>query len=322
MPVQARSSGEIELEHLYASAPIGLCLFDRNLRFVRINDRLAEINGISVDDHIGKTVEEVVPDLALQAREVLGHFLSGGPSITKLFSGSTPAQPAVLRHWVEHWSPVRTEDGELTGLSVAVEEVTEQKKQEERNRLLLDELQHRLQNNLGVVRAIARATLQKIDGAGVALSDFESRINALGAAHLLLRASNWERSSVGELVETVLATGGRENFQIDGATVHLTPDETMALAMVLHELGTNACKYGSLSCVGGRVAVTWKLEDEALSLCWRESGGPSVTPPTRQGFGSRLITDLVGASGECDLQFLPAGVECRIRLNLKIAPIE
>ncbi len=310
------SSGEIELEHLYATAPIGLCLLDPDLRFVRINERLAEINGMPVASHIGRTVEEIVPDLASQVREVRAHFQHGGGHISKLFSGTTPAQPSVLRHWIEHWTPIRTARGELTGLSVAVEEVTERIRQEEKNQLLLKELQHRLQNNLAVVGAIARATLSRVDGAAPLLVDFQSRINALAAAHRLLQSSDWERSDVSELVEATTATAGRARFDVEGPSVHLTSDETMALVMVLHELATNAAKYGSLSKHGGKVEISWKARDDALHLSWRERGGPPVVPPMKRGFGSKLIEDLVGASGVCDLHFLPEGVHCVLRLDL------
>ncbi|MEG3900328.1 MULTISPECIES: sensor histidine kinase [unclassified Microcoleus] len=313
---QTMARSEIELEHLYSTAPIGLCLLDPDLKFLRINERLAEMNGLPVDFHIGKTVDEILPDLAPQAHQMLRHFLNDGGQVSKLFSGTTPAQPEVVRQWIEHWTAIRNDEGDLTGLSVVVEEVTERKKQEKKNILLLNELQHRLQNNLAVVRAIARATLSKVDGASEVLKDFENRISALAAAHLLLRSSDWERSDVRDLVSAVLATTGADRFEIAGTSVNLSSNETMALAMVLHELGTNACKYGSLSCEGGKVSIAWEAKDHVLHLSWRESGGPLVKPPQTRGFGSKMIQDLVGASGQCDLSFSTKGVECEIQLVL------
>ena len=121
-----------EIQSIYDSARIGLCVFDRELRFVRINRRLAELNGVSVEEHLGRTVEEVVPALAPLAREIAGRVFATGAGVTDVeFKGQTPSMPGVDRTWVEQWLPLEDASGAVTGLNVVVEEVTEQRRAEE-----------------------------------------------------------------------------------------------------------------------------------------------------------------------------------------------
>jgi PAS domain S-box-containing protein len=121
-----------ELQHLYEHAPVGLCMLDRAFRYVRVNDRLAELNGLPVAAHIGRTVQEVVPTLAAAVEEVTAHILATGrPVVAHEFSGETAAQPGVARHFSESWYPVRDDDGAIVGFGVVVEEITERKRTEE-----------------------------------------------------------------------------------------------------------------------------------------------------------------------------------------------
>jgi PAS domain S-box-containing protein len=118
-----------EIEAIYKSAHVGMCVFDRNLRFVRINDRLSEINGVPAEDHIGKTVREVVPDLADLAGKIADRvFLTGEPVLNVEFSGTTPSYPGIERYWVEQWLPLKDPSGEVIGINVVVEEVTDRKR--------------------------------------------------------------------------------------------------------------------------------------------------------------------------------------------------
>ncbi|RJP14961.1 MAG: PAS domain S-box protein [Candidatus Abyssobacteria bacterium SURF_5] len=121
-----------ELESIYHSAPVGLCVFDRELRYVRINQRLADMNGVPIIDHIGKTVREIVPDLAPLAEEIAEKILRTGEAVLDIeFSGTTEFQPGVQRYWIEHWLPLKGADGEVFGINVVVNEVTEQRHSEQ-----------------------------------------------------------------------------------------------------------------------------------------------------------------------------------------------
>jgi PAS domain S-box-containing protein len=200
------------------------------------------------------------------------------------------------------------------------EDIHERKVAEEHQRLLINELNHRVKNTLASVQAIAFQTLRGEAPLAEARSRFEARLMALSAAHNLLTEENWAGASLERLVrDSVEHLGGESGrFDVAGEPLRLAPRAALGLAMALHELGTNAAKYGALSVEGGRVGIEWTLDGERLHLEWRESGGPPVAAPKRRGFGSRLIergleADLGGAAA---LHFEPAGLRCEINASL------
>lgn len=224
-------------------------------------------------------------------------------------------------------SPVCDERGDVVQHFVSLADLTRHRREENRLRFLLDELNHRTQNMLATVQAIAGQTLQGRADAQV-VDDFEHRILAMADAHALLGRENWDRLSLQDVIRRVLHPFGLNNqktsrFSVTGDDVHVQPKAALTLAMVFHELATNAVKYGALSGRdGGQIDLAWHIEStekgERVRLRWHESGGPQVTPPSRQGFGSRLIQlglarDL---NGEARLDFLPAGVVCDIAVPL------
>lgn len=163
----------------------------------------------------------------------------------------------------------------------------------EQERMMLSELQHRVKNTLTVVQALAAQTLSAGLDPPAAKRAFTERLIALAQAHNLLSDAAWTDVSMGEVAQRALAPfiddgGGR--IGLEGAAVPLAPDHVVSIALCLHELATNATKYGALSTPQGRVAVSWRrVEGRRLRLDWREEDGPPVTPPTRRGFGSRLL---------------------------------
>jgi len=202
----------------------------------------------------------------------------------------------------------------------STEDIHERKVAEEHQRLLINELNHRVKNTLASVQAIAFQTLRGDIPLAEARASFEARLMALSGAHNLLTEENWGGASLERVVRdaTEHLAGGSARFDVVGEPLRLAPRAALALAMALHELGTNAAKYGALSVEGGRVAISWATDDGRLRFEWRESGGPPVEVPTRRGFGSRLIergleADLGGAA---ELRFDPAGLCCRIEASL------
>jgi two-component sensor histidine kinase len=208
-------------------------------------------------------------------------------------------------------APLRDKDGVLQGAVCAAADVTEQQRYEDHLKLLLGELNHRVKNTLAVVQAIAVMTLKDIDpGARAA---FEERLLNLSAVHDLLTAENWSGASLASVVRASLrAARGRVSF--DGDDLSLRPRSAVALSMALHELGTNALKYGALSREGGRVAVRWTTDNDRFRLRWQESGGPAVSVPDRRGFGSRMIEEALATEfrGEVRIDWRPEGVVCTI----------
>lgn len=306
-----------QLAHAYATAPVGLTLLSPDLIFLRINDRLAEINGIPAGDHIGMSVADLLPDFAQQAAAMRDAFLAGGGSVTRLFAGTTPAQPGVHRQWVEHWSPLRDGNGKLTAINVAVEEVTEQRKQEERAALMMGELRHRLKNTLAIVQSIARSTFSPLTGAEEQVRTFEARLTALSHAHDLLLASEWQRAEVGALIEAAMDAVNPARFEAKGPKCYVTADGTMALTLALHELCTNAAKYGALSREAGMVRVSWTCTDTKIDMVWEETGGPPVRQPEREGFGLKLLSRILARRepSTSGMEFRPEGLVCHITVD-------
>jgi len=238
-------------------------------------------------------------------------------------------------------SPVKDRDGVIVGASKIARDISRQKeielelarqsrqleeeleqrrKAEAAKELLLHEIQHRVKNTLGTVLAIASQTFKT--AAPAERKAFEARIQALARAHALLIQSNWNRTTVREAVEQAIEpfqVTPRERFVLQGPAAELDAAKSFTLAMVLHELATNATKYGALSCDGGMVEIGWSLAEggKSLSLSWRERGGPPVGMPAQKGFGSTLIENaLRGTQGRAQLHYDPEGVTCDIEMTL------
>jgi two-component system CheB/CheR fusion protein len=197
-------------------------------------------------------------------------------------------------------------------------DITERKQAEEQKTLLLRELAHRVNNTFAVILAIAQQSLRAASSAETFAEAFTGRLQALAQAHNLLLAQNWAGADLGELAKGQLAPfslEGHDRLKIDGPKVMLVPTQVIALGVVLHELGTNAAKYGALSAEGGEIELSWMLHPDRVSLTWVERNGPPVMPPSRKGLGSKLIERGLPSAG-IDWRFLPDGVVCVIDLPL------
>jgi PAS domain S-box-containing protein len=197
-------------------------------------------------------------------------------------------------------------------------DVTERKADDRRQRLLMAELDHRVKNVLATVQSIATRTLNA-DAAAQALL---GRIAALAHAHSILSAEEWRGAELAGLLEAVLTAHrtGRSRVSLEGPSVMLPPKLAQSLALMLHELTTNAAKYGALSVETGRVRLRWEVSPrpQRLRLVWRESEGPPVGPPARRGFGSMLIEQSLAYEflSKVDVQYRPEGLRCEIDLPL------
>lgn len=223
-------------------------------------------------------------------------------------------------------------DGAVIGVAAVMRDIRARRRADEHQRLLINELNHRVKNTLAIVQGLAQQSFKQVDSDG-ARGAFDGRLLALAAAHNLLTDKRWERAPLGELVAQVLApyrTGNEARVDIDGPAIDLDPKTAVAIAMALHELATNAAKYGALSLPQGTVAIRWS--DEAgmpprFRLSWRERGGPPVVAPARRGFGTRLIERGIAADlhGSATLMFRSEGLECEIEAPLAgedVAPVE
>ena len=240
--------------------------------------------GISRDDVVGRDMWEVFPQ-------------GVGTPFEGVLRRAMDQRKGAQFESPSRWRPDRTVEVRVTplvtgGIGVSLHDVTDRKRAEEARELLAREVDHRSRNVLTVVQAIVRLT---------EAPDIETykdvvfgRVNALARAQGALAERRWDGAALRQLIdEAMAAMSAPDRYSLTGRMVRLSPVQTQAVSMLIHELATNACKYGALSTSGGRVTVDWTRNRSGdIDLTWRESGGPPVTPPTRPGFGSRLINQL------------------------------
>ena len=217
-------------------------------------------------------------------------------------------------------SPVKDADGRIVGASKIARDITERKRAQEQQKLLVREMQHRIKNSLATVQAIATQTLNQHAKERDA---FIARLHALGNAHDLLTSETWEKAPLQAIVTRALEPfqeQRQESITVKGpAEVWLDSTTSVVVAMVIHELATNAVKYGVLSNGSGHVSVTWEryFQTNRVKLVWRESGGPEVSAPKHQGFGSYLIKRAFGGQlGSARLEYDPQGLSCTLEVGL------
>src|SRR3954469_1794470 len=206
--------------------------------------------------------------------------------------------------------------GDVVRISGVTMDITERKDAEERQALLAREVDHRAKNAMAIVQSIVRLT--KADSIAEYASVIEGRIKALSRAHALLSDSRWQGAEMAKLVEEELApyrSGHADRIRISGPKVVLEPTTAQTLALALHELSTNAVKYGSLSQAAGRLELDWEIQPDEIVATWRESGGPAVQPPRQTGFGAKIITSSIERQleGKVSFDWRPEGLFCELR---------
>ncbi len=203
----------------------------------------------------------------------------------------------------------------------AQREIADRKAAEKHRELLINELNHRVKNTLATVQSVAAQTLRSSAVDEGVRQQLNARLMALSDAHNLLTEHNWEGATLGRVAEMALQPHRSERhdrFEVAGPEVQLLPKTALAIAMALHELATNAIKYGALSNENGRISITWQVRNgdggPRLHLIWVEQGGPPVTPPTRKGFGTRLVERGLAAEldGRVELSYDLSGLKCTI----------
>jgi PAS domain S-box-containing protein len=312
----------------YNHAAIGIAEVDADGRFIRVNDSITTMTGWTREDLLGRRLfARTHPgdkdlDEELYLRQVAGEI--DFYSVDRRFickDGRTI--------WcVVRSSSVRDAQGKFLYCVRVVHDITERKLAEERQKLLIDELNHRVKNTLATVQSLATQTAHGTDTPAAFREAFEGRLIALSHAHDQLTRRHWGSAELRDIVDGATApyagdTPGR--IETEGDSITIRPRAALTLALVLHELTTNAAKYGALSVPDGRVMVRWQIQDAPsrplLTLEWRERGGPPVAAPSRQGFGTRFIDGSVQTElrGTARLAFDAAGLCCTIAIPLSIA---
>ena len=316
-----------QLRDLFMQAPGFMAVITGpDLTFSFVNKAFLQMVGSR--QLIGRTVADGLPEVAGQglmpllrnAMATREPYVGRGMSIRLRRSADDLLEERFLDFVFQ---PILGPDGAAAGVFVEGSDVTDRVRGEQQQKLLVDELNHRVKNTLATVQSIAAQTLRTSPDPEDFRKAFEARLMALSGTHDLLTASNWRQAGLRDVLLVELRAHGAERYQLDGPNVPLSPAEALRLGLIFHELATNAAKYGALANADGCVRVSWTLENcpEAarLVLDWTEVGGPPVTAPTRRGFGSRLIErSLQGqVGGAAAMTFGDQGLHCRLSLPLQ-----
>jgi PAS domain S-box-containing protein len=283
------------------------------------NAGATRIFGYDAEEMVGSPILRIIPpELHDEEAEILGKLRRG--ERIEHFDTVRVAKDGRRVHVSLTVSPLRDITGNVVGASKVARDVTERKRNEELQGLLFEELNHRVKNTLATIQAIAGQSLRRAASPSAFVSSFNGRVQALARAHDLLVQGKMRGAPMAEVVREQVVPGDDPRISISGPMVTLDARNAVQLALVLHELATNARKHGALSEPGGRLSVRWHTESHntrELVVDWRETGVRDVTAPSSHGFGSQLIErTLVASGGEASIRFNAGGISCHIRLPL------
>ena len=316
------------LDAVLNNASVSIFLMDDRQQCVYMNAAAEQLTGFRLDETQGRPLHDVVH----HTRPDGSHFPVDECPIDRAFPENNNQQgEEVFVHKDGHFypvaftaSPVRDEASKTVGTIIEVQDISERKRAQEHQRLLIDELNHRVKNTLAIVQSIAQQTFKGDAASPETREAFEGRLAALASAHNLLNQKKWESVSMTAIVEDAVkpfrsVAGG---FSIDGPDFHMAPQTAVTFALAINELATNAAKHGALTLPQGCVAISWTIQvsgdDQCLQLLWIESDGPRVKPPSLRGFGTRMLQRALAneLGGEVNLDFRPEGLVCKVEAPL------
>jgi len=283
-----------------------------------VNPAVLTALGYREDEMIGRSIRDFIDEDEFErARAALREKLAKGGS-TRL-TIDVRARDGCAQSWEINARLTLDPDGQPNGIHAIARDVSEAKRFETHQRLLIDELNHRVKNTLAIVQGIAQQSFKEGIDLKAARSAFEGRLAALSEAHNLLTREQWSPVSMTQIIRDAVAPhGGNGRFSCDGHDLVIPPKTAISLALAMHELATNAVKHGALSVPEGSVAIAWRVCEATggrrLILDWREQDGPPVIPPVRRGFGTRMIERGLAAelAGKVAIEFRPEGVHCTV----------
>lgn len=291
-----------------------------DLRFVRFNRVGEQLLGYSRNEFIGKTDYDFFPKEQADFFTAVDREVLASDVVRDIAEEPIRTREGATRYLRTSKIVLRDAEGKPTHLLGASLDITERREAEEHIKLLMRELDHRVKNVLARIPVIAMCTREGSGSMDEFVKALEGRIQSMASAHELLSLAQWHGAALSDLVRRELAPYATEsNTTIDGAHIVLSAEASQAMAMVLHELVTNAAKYGALSTPGGRVSVRWSRGKDTsgsdiLLIHWEEDGGPTVEVPNHYGYGTGVVRDLIPyeLGGTVDLVFAADGVRCKI----------
>jgi PAS domain S-box-containing protein len=285
------------LQNLFSQAPTFMAMLGgADHRFELVNPEYRKLIGNR--DVKGRPISLALPEIADQGFiDLLDQVFQSGEPVQRtservlLRRAETDALEERFLDFV--YQPIRNETGLVSNIFVQGSDVTERVRAENHQKLLINELNHRVKNTLASIQSIVAQTLRGVHTKEEASEAIRARIHALSRAHDVLTKENWDGADLATVVQSALdafQTAGRQAVVIDGPKLRVGPHAALSIVLALHELATNAVKYGALSAPEGVVDIRWSIAPDGIfTFVWSETGGPTVTPGDRQGFGSRLI---------------------------------
>ena len=313
--VEALDRAHNDLENLFETSQIATVFLDQNLVIRSFTPAVASVFHILPGDR-GRPLTDLATRLPLPTL---------ANDVNQVFTGGQPMERHVTldrahTHYLVRLVPYRSEN-KIDGVVATFIDVTKMTEAEAHQRVLIAELNHRVKNMLSVVLALAEQTMRNTETMDEFRDSFSARVQAMARSHELLSRENWTEGGLDELVRLHLAPFGLERIQVQGQTLRLKPKQALSAGMVLHELATNAGKYGALSVPSGRVFLQWNVtsvEDGWFTMIeWREEGGPPAEPPAHRGFGLRLVEKetAYNLGGHAEFDFTPKGLAVRIGIK-------
>jgi len=290
---------------------------DRNLTYLHV---INPPPGLSVDHFVGKTDQDLFSEEdQLKLVPAKQKLMETGESTVLEVDVDMNGTP---KNYNVRLDPAMDREGKVTGVIGTAVDLTHKRENERQMHLVMRELTHRSKNLLAVIQAMARQTAARTDNTEEFVESFSARLQAMAASHDLLVSQSWYGADLRELIMTHLGQSidpGSSQIEVRGDTRSVTAEAAQNLGLALHELTTNAAKYGALSVTDGKLTVAWEQVGENIRLTWIETGGPEVVPPKRNGFGRMLLERLVGPSldGEVTIEFPQEGVRCVIEFPSK-----
>jgi two-component system, chemotaxis family, CheB/CheR fusion protein len=324
----ALRQSETQLRLALAAARMGDWSWDAKGDILTVSERAAEIYGISPGPQPSSNVRSIIlPEDAERSRVAAEQALTHRKQYDIEYRIRRPSDGASA--WVAATGQaIYDAGGQVEGMIGVIQDITARKRDEERQNLLIRELHHRVKNTLATVQAIVGSTARTSASIDEFYKAFVGRIVSMAHTHSLLTEDEWQTASLRDLLADELRpydeSGGR--IRLEGPPVELPSELAVPIGMAIHELTTNAAKYGALSQRGGRIEVTWAVDSangkRRLRLHWTERGGPPVEPPKRQGFGSRLLQRVLTTQlqAEVTVDFAPEGLRLSMSAPLPDAP--
>lgn len=318
---ERKRAQEIErlLALMIASSNDAMLAIDLDMVITSWNAAAERLYGYSSQEAIGRSVMMLVPDdRAEEEPEILRQIRAG--QVVNRYETQRLRKDGSLVDVLLSVSPIIDHSGRVIGASKLAHDISARKEAERLQAILVGELHHRVKNILATVTAIARQTMGRDKDHREDVDAFTSRLSSLSRAQDLLLHGDWQFAELKSVVLQAISPYPAETFTVRGPTVPLPPKAVVSLSLALHELATNAAKYGALSVAGGRVSIVWDhdLATSQLTIIWKEEGGPDVVPPTRRGFGSTLVERLLTAElkGDAQISYERHGVVCVIKANI------